>query len=175
MTTINADTFITKGFPLSENFLIDHVSSGAYHYIMGKWTPNFSATIHINAASQTPLWKIAANLQLGSQNILEPLLKEFGGDLIIRSGFSASNLGSSFGIQVAGFQGNMFNLVPDLQKIANKASGLSLVQGSSSFVKIDFNQFSVLQHTMQSLPQISTVDLINNVITKELTAVKGFL
>ncbi len=175
MQPIDATTLITKGMPISDNFIIDHLTSGAYHYVMGKWTPNFSTLITAYQNHQTPMWQVAANLQLGAENILEPLLQKYGGDLILRSALSPSNLGTSFGIQVAGFQGNMFNLIPQIQQIASKASSISLVQGSSSFANINFDPSSILKGASGTLPSLSSVDLINTLEVNGLSALKGFL
>ena len=172
---INENTIVTKGYPLSPNFLLDHVTSGAYHYVMGKWAPNFSMPISTFKTGQTPLWKIAANLQMGAESILEPLLNEFGGDLIIRSGLTPGNMGSSLGIQVNGFEGNMYNLMPMIQQIANRASSISFVQGTTSYANINFNSSSIQNGFSSELPQLFSIDTINNLNVPGLQMLKGFL
>lgn len=175
---INAETIITKGLPLSKNFLIDHLSTGAYHFVMGKWAPLFSSPITPQSAngSQQPLWKSALSLQQGAIHILEPLLQEFGGDLILRSGFNPSSMGQSFDIQVDGMQNNMYNIMPTLQKLLPKASGLSLFQGGNlSFSRISFDQFSTQIGTLKELPSIKSFDLLSGSSFDGLKSFSGFI
>lgn len=175
MQPIDVNTFITKGMPLSPNFLLDHVTTGAYHYVMGKWAPNFTVPLTSILDKSSPLWQVAANLQMGADGILEPLLKEFGNDLIIRSGLSPTNLGQSFDIQIAGFQGNMFNVMEDIQKLAKGATGLSMVQGATSFARIDFTPQSIINRFTKDLPDISSFDALKGISIPGLNQIQGFI
>jgi hypothetical protein len=179
---IDANTIISKGMSLSQHFILAHASNGAYHYIMGKIVPTFTSFL-IPGSSSIPDWKVAANLQMGAQGILEGLLSQFGSDLIVRSGFlgslgniTPSSIGQSFGIQVKGFENNMFGVAKQIQQLTNKASNLSLVYGNTSYMQVDFNEKSILNNVLTNVvPKLSTVDTLNNAIEQGITSIRGLI
>lgn len=176
MQEITEATRIMKGMPLSSNFILDHMTTGAYHYALGKWIPQFTSIL-TPGVSTTPTWQIARNLQVGADSFLENLMSEFGGDLILRSAFlSGSNLGNTFGVQVNGFQNNMFNIAKDIQKIARKATSLQVVYGETSFVNVNYDVKSVLANTLSTeLPSIVSKDLLTGAQENGLVALRGYI
>lgn len=172
MAQIDKDTLITKGLQLSRNFIIDHTSVGAFHYTMGKIVPSFTSFMLPGTKGSGFDWQVARNLQLGSENILEGLLSGFGGDLIIRSAFTGSGLGQSFDIQVNGFQKNMYSISKEIEKLSGAARSLSFNYGATSFARINFDEKSIFTKGIQ---EISSVDLLNNVVEKGITSIKGFI
>lgn len=193
---INKNTRIDVGMPLSKNFLLEHVSSGAYHPLMASWAPKFSSALLPNFQNQLysfntaniPLWKVVRNLQIGSDNILENLLNAFGGDLRIQAGFLnnvASNVmrtegnhtfGMSFDVQVNGYEDNMYTVAKEIQKAAYKASNMELVFSGSSWMHLDVNPNRALSSPLGSdLPSISTRDISNNIVETGITSIRGFV
>lgn len=193
--TIDENTIIDRGMQLSKNFLLEHVSSGAYHPVMAQWMPRFSAALipdsrlpmNLSGGLNMPLWKIVANLQSGAQGMLEGLLGNFGGDLIIRSGFMnnvpfnglpneiSHLIGQSFDIQIAGFEQNMYSVMKEIQPFTRVADEINLVFGQTSWVHINVNplKVNVPQFTLTN-PTIKTSDLITGITENGLTSLRGF-
>lgn len=175
---ISQNTNIFQGMALSKNMILGHVSSGAYHYILGKYVPQFTAFLK-PGVSTLPPWQVAKNLSMGSENILENLLNGFGSDLILRSGFSPAlgtlgNIGQSFGIQINGFQNNMFAVSKEIQKLTKNAKELQMVFGNTSYMNISFDERSVKNNLISGLaPVMSTVDKINNITETGFTSIRG--
>lgn len=193
---INKFTNIDVGLPLSSNFLLEHVTVGAYHPIMAKWAPKFSSKLipfqsnelYSIAAGNLPLWKVARNLQIGSQNILENLLNAFGGDMIIQTGFlnnvskaaqlieGSHTVGQSFDIQLKGYEDNMYNVAKEIQKVAYKASKMELVFSNSSWLHLDFTPERALSNPLKTdLPNMNTRDLASGVLETGITSIRGFV
>lgn len=179
--TITPQTIISPGTVLSKNFILAHTSSGAYHYLLGKIVPQFTAFLKPGSSS-IPTWQVAANLQMGAQGILDNLLNGFGNDLIIRSGFQKAigqlnlkeSMGQSFDIQINGFESNMYGVAKEIQKLASKASDLKLIYDNTSFMRINFDQKSILNSSSTNfVPKLSTEDVLNNVFEKGLTSIRG--
>jgi len=193
MTEINQNTVIDTGLQLSKNFLIDHLSTGAYHPVVGKWLPTFTAKLipqqynHIFTPGQVPLWQIARNLQIGADGIMENLLAGFGGDLRIKAGF-LNNLpvgtalneikhltGLSFDIQIESFSDNIYHAAKEIQKLAGMASSIDLIYGNSSWAHIEFDPKRILNPLSGTAePIIRTVDSITGVVEQGITSIKGF-
>lgn len=193
---INENTVIDRGLQLSKNFLLEHVSSGAYHPVMAQWMPRFTATLipdsrlpmNLSGGLNMPLWKIAANLQSGANGLLEGLLGNFGGDLIVRSGFMnnvpfnglpneiSHLIGQSFDIQIAGYEQNMYNVMKEIQPFARTADEINLVFGNTSWVHININPLKVnIPNYNLENPIIKTTDLITGVTETGLTSIRGFI
>jgi hypothetical protein len=177
LPAINFQTLITTGLPLSENYIIDHVSSGAFHYLLGKWIPQFTSILRPGVSS-IPTWQIARNLQIGAEHFLETLTKEFGGDLIIRAGFLANeiaNLGNTLDIQIRGFEQDMTNVASDIQSLLKRANSMELHAGSTSFMRLNFSEQSILKSALSTdLPVINTFDHINKTVQAGISQVKGY-
>jgi hypothetical protein len=177
--SINKDTIISSGMGLSRNVILGHVSNGAYHYVLGRIIPQFTAFLK-PGSSTIPDWKVAKNLSMGSENILENLMDGFGQDLILRSGFSgalgsAQNLGQMFDIQIDGFQNNMFGVSKEIQKLTKSASSLQMVFGNSSFMRVGFDEKSIKNNLISgAAPVMETFDAINNIKENGLTSLRGF-
>lgn len=124
---ITPETIINQGMHLSKNFILAHTSNGAYHYVLGKIVPTFTAFLKPGSSS-TPLWKIASNLQMGAQGILEELMSGFGSDLIIKSAFrnSISNVNDVItNIDEITNSVTKLNAVKDIMKLTNTATNLA--------------------------------------------------
>lgn len=194
--TIDQNTIIDRGLQLSKNFLLEHVSSGAYHPVMAEWMPRYSAALipdstlpmNLTGGLNMPLWQIASNLQSGAQGMLEDMLSGFGGDLIIQSGFM-NNIpfnalpneiqhltGMSFDIQIRGFENNMYNVAKEIQKFTKMADEINLVFGSQSWMHVGINPLK-LNKSLSNLPdpKIITSDLITGLTEKGLSSIRGFL
>ena len=170
MIEINKNTRITKGLRLNENFIIDHVSSGAYHHVMGKIIPTFTPFLRPGQKNLMPDWSSARNLQIGADNILDDLLYNFGNSLILRSGFNPGNLGQIFDVQIDGYQNNMYGVAKDIEKLASKAKNLQFIYGDSSFARISFDKESVKNNIIE---KITTLDTINNITETGITSIRG--
>lgn len=179
--TIDENTIISKGLALSKNFILGHTTTGAYHYVLGQIVPTFTSAL-IPGSSTLPPWQVAKNLQLGSQELLEGFMREFGSDLILKSAFKGglknldnlASLGQGFDIQVRGFENNMYNVANIVQKLSKKASGISLNYGNSSSMTINFNEYSLKNNLLtNTLPKMITQDTMTNVIEAGLTSLIG--
>lgn len=162
---------------LSNNLILGHVSSGAYHYVLGRIVPQFTAFLK-PGVSGLPTWQVASNLQMGVQGILDNMLSEFGQDLIIRSAFQMTNgkygLGQSFDLQVKGYENNMYGVAKTIQGLAKRSSDMQLVYGDTSFMRINYDEKSIKNNVITNfIPQISTSDLVNNVLEAGLTSIRG--
>lgn len=189
---INKDTVIDTGLVVSRNFLIDHLTTGAYHPIMGKWLPTFSAKLipqqsnNVFTPGPIPLWQIARNLQIGSEGILENLLSGFGGDLMLKAGFlnnipAGKNLseikhltGLSFDVSIDQFSDNIYHAASEIQKLVQNASKIDFVYGSSSWAHIEFDPARVFNPFSNATPIIRSVDAISGVVENGITSIKGF-
>lgn len=169
---IDKDTIIQKGMPISKNFLVDHVSTGAFHHTFGKFIPIFTPFLTPGMKNGLPDWQSARNLQLGSENILERLIIGFGKDLILRSGFQPGNLGKVIDIQIEGFENNIFGAANDIMKLANRARSLDFNYGDTSFARISFDENSVKTNVIE---KIQSIDSINNIVETGLTTIRGII
>lgn len=195
MAEINENSFIDVGMQISKNFLLEHVTSGAYHPIMAQWIPKYSSKIIPNSknvlgfgSSSSPLWKIVSNLSSGAEGLLESLLNGFGGDLIVQAGFlnnipqSASTdeskhlVGQSFDIQIKGYEDNMYNVAKEVKTLVKKASELSLVFGSTSWIHIgyDQNRIKTADYYLNEI-EFTTTDLIAGITENKLSSIRGFI
>ena len=82
---------ISNGFQLSPNLLLEHMSTSAFHKILGKWTPQFPTAIapwlSNGVFSQNfPLLQMVQNLQLSANGLMENLISQVGSQLNIQSG-----------------------------------------------------------------------------------------
>lgn len=179
-------SFIDKGVPITQNFLIDHLTGGAFHPAFGHVLPIYGSPINPQMLQNIPLWKLARNLSITAEATLEPLFKEFGASLTLRTGFLNFNIsgsinseighmaGLSLDIQVKGFEGSLGYLAKDIQSIARRASSMSLVFDSSSWMHINVNPQRALQSsTRLELPPIKTLDLINQVVENGIQNFRG--
>jgi len=190
---IDASTFIDKGFPLSRNFILEHLSSGAYNQMLGQWMPKFSSKIIPRATGQfgfdgsIPLWKVISNLQAGAEGLLERFVDGFGGDLQVMAGFlnnvSKTNIsselqhlaGASFDIQIGGYQSNMYNVAKEIQKLSRGASTLELIHSTtSSWVHVGFDKKALID-SIKETPQFMTRDLVSGIAEQGLTSLRGFV
>lgn len=197
MAEITKDSVIDNGTVLSNNFILGHLTSGAYHPQLGEWLPKFSAKLipsqynNLLTPNGVPIWMIAKNLQLSSQKILENLFKEFGGDLILRSGYLGNapqsllqkgmneiqhTVGASFDIQVKGFEDNLYSIAKDVQSIARQASNLQMVFGNTSWMHIGFDPKKLAANaTRVELPIFSSTDLLTGVTEKGIQSLRGVI
>lgn len=181
----NPQSFIDKGVPISANFLIDHLTGGAFHPVIGSFLPIYGTALNPEILKGTPLWKLARNLSISSESILEPMLKEFGNGLVLRTGFLLDpvsilnreighSIGLSLDIQIKGFENSLAPLAKDIQQIANKASSMSLIFDSSSWMHINVNPQKALQTALKvELPRIRTFDLVNNIVEQGIQNYRG--
>lgn len=196
MIKIDQNTIIDNGLQLSKNFLLEHLSSGAYHPVLAEWMPKFTAAIipdsslplNFSGGLNTPLWKIVANLQSGAEGMLEGLLSAFGSDLVIRSGF-LNNIpfnslpneinhlsGNSFDIQIKGFEQNMYGIAKEVGRLSKAADSLNLVFGNQSWIHAQVNPQKVgVPHFSLPTPSFSTSDLTTGITELGLTSIRGFL
>jgi hypothetical protein len=190
---INAKTIIDKGFPLSNNFLVDHVSTGAYHPILAEWVPKYTAILNPQQpnglfGSNLPLWQIFRSLQIGSNGVLENILSQSGNLLVLKSGF-LNNIpntigtiaemnhltGQSFDIGIKGYEDNVYGIAKEIQKIAKQASSIDVVYGSSSFFHINFDPKQVAWGaTNVELPTMRSIDLIDGEVVSGIAAMRGY-
>jgi hypothetical protein len=184
------NTFIDVGYPLSRNFLLEHLTSGAYHQIMGTWLPKFSSPLiphqigMLSGSSGFPVWQIVRNLQIGSQNILERMVNYLGQDFNIQSGFMsttnlagelAHTLGQSLDIQIRGYEDNMYSVANDILKLSKGVSSIELVYGgASSWIHLEYDENTLL-NTIKAFPTFKTRDLVEGVIENGLTSIRGFV
>jgi len=193
---IDANTIITAGTQLSKNFILGHTSTGAFHYTLGRIVPTFTSFL-LPGNSTIPGWQIVRNLQMGSQGILENMLNAFGSDLIIKSAFQGNlsnlasmaideimrdsdlltkfqkSIGTSFDIQIKGYEGNMYNVVDIVKKMSGGASSLELIYGATSAVRIGFNEASIKSAATEFQGLMRTKDVISNVVEAGLTSIIG--
>lgn len=194
---ITKDTLIDKGLQISEMFLLDHFSNGAYHPMFGTFLPKFTSKLipsvynNMSTTNGIPTWMIARSLQLGAEKIGETLFQEFGSDLIIRTGFlnnipanlleigideALHTIGSSIDISIAGFEDNLFPIAKDLQRMLNMASGLQMVFDANSWLHIEFNPKDLALNVIRNeLPVFKTVDTMIGVVEDGITSIRGVL
>ena len=168
--TIDSSTVITKGLPLSKNFIIDHLTTGAYHQVFGRIMPVFTPFLKPGQFNAMPNWQEAANLQMGSNHILEDLLFGFGDKLIIQSGWFPGSDGLSMNVQVDGYQNNIYGVASEIAKLAGKAESIIFNYGASSSATIAYKQTSILTNEVSN---IMTKDSLNNIVETGITAIRG--
>jgi hypothetical protein len=177
-TTIDANTIIGTGLNLSQNLILGHTTSGAYHYVLGRIIPQYTAFLK-PGSSTLPTWQVAKNLQLGAQGLLEGLLNEFGGDLILKSAFSPNlssiaNLGQSFDVQIRGYENNMYNVAKTIQNLSGRADSLSLIYGNSSFMRMNFSEKSIKTNLLNNtFPKLSSIDNLSGIFEQGFTSILG--
>lgn len=191
---ITKDTIIDKGLPLSRSFILEHLSTGAYHPVLGEFIPKFTARLipqqsnNIFTPGSIPLWQIARNLQIGAENVVEDLLREFGGDLNIRSGFlnnipaafSALDevqhlIGQSFDISIKGYEDNLYSVAGEIQRIARRSSSMQLVYGSGSWIHMNIDPRKALDTASKiELPTITSIDQVTGVVEAGISPLRGF-
>jgi hypothetical protein len=172
---ITDKTFIDVGFPLTQNFLLEHMTSGAILPMNGNIFPLLQRNIFSQRYANSPLWQITRNLSSTGLSILEPLLAEFGSALQLNSAFNniagtvadARHLfGSALDISIKGAENDLSYLATDIAKIARKASSLTLNYGVTSWMHIDVSQAKLGSNwsaTSVDLPSITTNDLVNGI------------
>lgn len=194
---ITPNTLIDKGLRLSQMYLLDHVSSGAYHPMFNKWLPEFPAKLIpsqsggflAGLAGSTPLWKVVQNLQKSTEFVLDGLTNEFGSDLQIHSGFlnkidtlATSTLnqlnhvvGNSFDISVSGFD-NPYLIAKDLTRMIPQVSGISVIYGiGQSYFHLDIDQRKLADSYFSTNdPIIKSFDLITGVVENGIQAYRGY-
>jgi hypothetical protein len=186
---------IDYGLPISPNFLLEHLTTGAFHTVLGKWVPQFPALL--NPAQPNgmfspgvPLLQIVQSLQSGANGILEQMFSGMGGSMILNSGFLnniPSNtglsevghmLGQSFDIAINGMQDNPISAAKDIQKLAVGATTVSMVYGrgaAQSYFHIDFSQQSIAQANYKTLPNFQTVDLAQGIVEQGAVNFRGWV
>lgn len=196
-TEINKNSIIDSGTVLSNNFLLGHLSSGAYHPLIGEWLPKFSSKLipsqynNLFTPNGIPLWMIAKNLQLTSQKVIENLFKEFGGDMVLRSGYLGTTtqsalsqglneiqhtVGASIDLQIKGYEDNMYSLAKDIQSIARQASNIQMVFGNSSWMHIGVDPKKLAANaTRVELPTFTSNDLLAGVVEKGIQSFRGVI
>lgn len=196
-TEITKNSKVDNGTVLSSNFILAHLSSGAFHPLLGEWLPKFSSKLipsqynNIFTPNGVPIWMVARNLQLTSEKIIENLFKEFGGDMVLRSGYLGNapqallskgiseiqhTVGTSIDIQVKGFEDNMFSLAKDIQSIARQASNIQMVFGNSSWMHIGVDPKKLAANaTRVELPTFSSADALTGVIEKGIQSFRGVI
>ncbi len=184
---INEKTFIDRGFAISSNFLLEHCSSGAIHPVTNDIMPFVTQNWNESQFVNVPVWKLASNMSKSAIFVLEPLLKEYGGDLILRQAFKINlnskgeiqhQFGNGFDIQIAGEQSNMFNVAKDIQRICKYASNIDLNFAGDSWMHIGINQKKLSVNSTSRIiepPKIMSVDLINNVKEEGIVAFRGVI
>lgn len=175
MYEFNEKSFVDCGTMISKNFIIEHLSSGAWHPSLGRIIPTFPQIIDPTFLRNVPLWKLARNLAGAAEAAIEPLLQELGADLIIQAGFNRDLMGTftkeighkaglSLDIQVRGFEDNMYYIAKDIQKIAKRSSSIDLIQDISSWMHLNIDLRKVNESWNNAeLPNVTSFDLINNV------------
>lgn len=185
---ITKNTVIDYGLQLSKNMLLSHLSTGAYHPNFAEWLPRFSSKLiprnenNLFTEGGQPLWKIARSLQLGSQNILENLIREVGSDLIIRSGFMNDGtneeknhtLGKSIDIAVRSYEDNAHFIAEDIQRICKSATNISMTFSNNCWFHIDYSPAQLASGVILPKKQtFQTIDLSTGVIEKGITSIRG--
>lgn len=185
---ITKDTVIDYGLQISKNFLLSHLSTGAYHPNFAEWLPRFSSKLiprnenNLFTEGGQPIWKIARSLQLGSQNILETLMKEVGPDLIIRSGFMNNGtkeeknhtMGKSIDIAVRSYEDNAHYIANDIQKLCKSATNISMTFSNNCWFHIDYSPTQLANGVIVPIKQtFKTIDLQTGVIEKGITSIRG--
>ena len=198
MPALNPDNLIkdvskiSNGFQLSPNLLLEHMSSGAFHKVLGKWIPQFPTAIvpwmSNGIFSQNfPLLQMVQNLQLSSNGLVENLITQIGGQLNIQAGFLNNTplnklvneaghvAGISVDIAVNGFQTNPLHIVKDIQKLATSASSVNMVFGTGMngyfHINFDANKF---KNDIYDLPIIKSVDMATGEVVSGIAALRGY-
>lgn len=190
---IDQNTIIDKGLMLSKNFLVDHVSTGAYHPILCEWIPKYTSILNPQQpnglfGSNLPLWKIFGSLQVGANGILENMLAQAGNQFILKSGFlnnipqtlSSINeiahiTGGGFDFAIKGFEDNAYLIAKEVQKIAKQASSIDIIYGASSYFHVNFDPAAVaLNAIRKEMPVLRSIDLIDGQIVNGLAAMRGY-
>lgn len=181
---ITDKTFIDIGFPITPNFILEHFTSGAISQLTGKIIPQLPTNVFTQRFGNTPLFSIVKNLSASGISVIEPILSELGGSMIIRQAYSMVNaanevrhmFGGGFDITIAGFENDLAYITKDIQKIAAKAESITLNYGSSSWIHLDINPAKLVSNwssTKVELPSITTVDLVNNITTQGIYAMRS--
>ena len=182
----NAKSYIDYGLPISKNFILEHLTSGAMHPSLGQIIPFKPANIFVKEFQNIPLHEIVNNLSLTSQNVLEPLLKEFGGLLNVQQGFTSiinganevlHKFGGGLDISVKGFEGDMSSIAKDIQSIARKASSINLVYDVSSHIHLDVDPDYLKKigtSTRIELPTIKSIDTFSNKTVDGVFSLRSF-
>ena len=87
---------INNGFQLSPNFMLEHMTTGAFNKILGKWTPQFPQQLipwlpNGIFSQGFPLLPLVQNLQGTANNLMEQMISTVGSQLNVMAGFIASN------------------------------------------------------------------------------------
>lgn len=191
--TVTKDSLITDGLRISENFLLGHLTSGAYHPKIAQWLPIFSSKLepgnfnNLLTPGGFPIWKVVKNLQMTSGGILESLFSQVGSDLILKAGYSLPlksalqgvdeamhALGLSIDIQVRSYEDNPFAIAKDIAQLASRASNINMTFGNSAWFHIETTPLR-LQQSLSTLtaPICQTVDAVTGVVEKGLTSIRG--
>lgn len=191
---VNENSKIDKGFLLSDNFNLEHATSGAFHRMLGKWIPQYSSVLSPQMpnglfSNSIPIWKVVQNLQIGSNTLLEGLLKQSGNILNIKSGY-LNNLipsemtkeinhlvGQSFDISLSGYEDNLYHVAKDIQQICYKAQSIDVIYGANScHFHINMDPKRALDNLSKiELPTIRSIDLIDNEVVNGIAAMRGYV
>lgn len=193
---ITKNTHVGTGLRLTRNFNIDHLSTMAFHPILGQYIPEFPALLRpdqplgiFGSIPQNILQQVAKNLQAGANGILEHLLTEISSDLRVKMAFTnmvprlqktvdeKSHLyGLSFDISVNGFENNMYHIAKDMQKICKNASAIDLIYGSgTSSMHVNFEPKKIADSAIKKdLPIIRSVDRVLGVTEAGIQSYRGF-
>jgi hypothetical protein len=196
MNLVQNASQIDYGFRLSNNFVLEHLTTGAFHNVIGKFIPQFPTALvpwmpNGIFSPGFPILQLAQNLQISAGGVLEHLLTGIGSDTIMQTGFlnnvSPATLINEMGhvaglgidIGVAGFVSNPFNIAKDIQSIAKNASSVTVMFGANSgYFHIDIDPSKVSANYNSSnvqLPPIISADLITGEIVNGLAAMRGYV
>lgn len=144
---VDSKTLIDYGMSLSSNFSLEHMTTGAFSNVLGKFIPTFPAKLlpwqpNGMFSSSLPLWQLVRNLQIGSMNVMENMIGSVGSDLIVMAGFLNSapkttdaiaelghTIGNSVDIAVNNYLDNPYMIVKDIAKIASNATNINVIYG----------------------------------------------
>lgn len=193
VNNFNPDEFIDKGYVISPNFLIEHVTEGAMHNAIGRVIPMFTHPLNLDVINnQSSLIGIVQNLITNVASTLDPIFSELGSGTIVRQAFKLNPEtifnnneeghveGTSIDIAFNGEDHNMYHVASDIQRIANRATSMTLVYDTMSWIHINVtnrNRANLPDHWLsaEELPEITTVDNTTQEFRTGIVPFRGLL
>lgn len=200
---INKKTLLRKGLELSPNVNLDALTSGEHRrrYARRLWgtlsnpLPERKDTQNVvdNLPEEQRIenWNIASNLQELSEEVIEPLITEYGSNLKIfrgyqnpgnifisrrkrEKGYNKHFTGEAVDIFLEDFRSNMYHHASDMYEIVkDHVVEVGLIYSSTSWIHFGINAEFGPNEGQVGNPRIFTIDLTKQIYTTGFVPLRG--